>query len=639
MGKLLGLAWLIAGVATPALAQSAVSAGAVVQPAPASALLDRALIRLAANPRDVSALLDAGNAALDLDDIDAATGFFRRAGELSPAEPRAKAGLGAAMVRSENPYDALLMFEEAEKLGAPAGLMAGDRGLAWDLVGNFTQAQTLYRQVLARSFDAEVTRRLAISLAISGNAAEGRRVLKPLIDRRDPAAMRAQAFVLAISGDADGAAEIAQTTMARDGAVRIIPYLRYMPRLTAAQQAAAANFGHFPRTANIGQDDPRVAKYNGGAKSVKSADAGLIPAGKPLGRKQSKNEQREKDRRAAAEPTGQAKPKASQKAGQVAQPVTVAASAASTVPRPSVAIAPRPANVSTTAPASGQGALAKASASQASAELPAVRAVVNNPVSSPELQAVSSPAYPAGSTQVASFDLAGEEGSHVATGPAPAAVRSAPQASVPAPELAPLAADPAPAPAPAPTPVQAQSQAQSQAQAQAQAQEAIPEAQPASPRSVADAFADLAMLPQAAAAPQAGAVDITRIKPRIEEPPKPKPEPEPAAKGGKAGKPEKPAKPAKPVSPSRNWVQVGTGRDKAALAFDWRRMTRANPDLFKGRQGHTAAWGQTNRLVIGPFDSAKAAQQFVAVLKGKGIDSFTFTSADGEEVTQLPAGK
>lgn len=603
MGKLLATAALI-GVAVPAFAQSASPKGAIVQTVPASAALDRALMRLAGNPRDVSALLDAGGAALDLDDTDAATGFYSRAAELVPTDPRAKAGLGAAMVRSENPYDALLMFEEAEKLGAPAALMAGDRGLAWDLVGNFTLAQAFYRQVLGRTFDAEVTRRLAISLAISGDVNEARRALKPLLDRRDPAASRAHAFVLAIAGDAKGAEAIALATMPQDRATRIIPYLRYMPRLTAAQQAAAANFGHFPRTADIGQDDPRVAKYNRGGSPKKTADAGLIPSGEPLGRKLSKREQRDKDRRDAAE--AQAREKAAALAAQKQQRPAVAATAVPPVPRPSLAVAsPVPA-----APAGGQSVLASVAASQASAELPPVRSAATTTTPSAELPPVAGTGNPAGAPQIASFDLAGAEGSHVAAPVKP----PVPEVPVPA---TPSAPSPAPMPAPAPQP------------------------QPAPPRSVADAFADFAIAPVAAPAPQDGAVDITRIKPRLEEPPKPKDEPvAPAqAKGSKSEKVEKPAKPAKPVHRSRNWVQVGTGRDKAALAFDWRRMTKAQPELFKGKQGYFAAWGQTNRMVTGPFDSAKAAQQFVASLKGKGIDSFTFTSAEGEEVTQLPAGK
>jgi hypothetical protein len=40
-------------------------------------------------------------------------------------------------------------------------------------------------------------------------------------------------------------------------------------------------------------------------------------------------------------------------------------------------------------------------------------------------------------------------------------------------------------------------------------------------------------------------------------------------------------------------------------------------------------------LVTGPFDSERAASKFVSDLKKAGIDSFTFTSEAGEEVTPL----
>ena len=96
----------------------------VVQPLPAAGTgtLNSALQRLAANPRDTGALVDAGFAALEIGDVDAAVGFFSRADAISPGIPRAQAGLGAAYVRSENPYDALLRFEEAEKGALDRGL-------------------------------------------------------------------------------------------------------------------------------------------------------------------------------------------------------------------------------------------------------------------------------------------------------------------------------------------------------------------------------------------------------------------------------------------------------------------------------------------------------------------------------------
>ena len=83
------------------------------------------------------------------------------------------------------------------------------------------------------------------------------------------------------------------------------------------------------------------------------------------------------------------------------------------------------------------------------------------------------------------------------------------------------------------------------------------------------------------------------------------------------------------------WVQVATGKDLKALAFDWRRFGKKAPELLAKRDGYTAKWGESRRLVTGPFDSEKAASKFVNELKKAGVDSFTFTSDAGEEVTPL----
>ena len=119
-------------------------------------------------------------------------------------------------------------------------------------------------------------------------------------------------------------------------------------------------------------------------------------------------------------------------------------------------------------------------------------------------------------------------------------------------------------------------------------------------------------------------MDITRIKPVREVEAKPEPP-----------KPVKVVKPAKPVHPSRVWVQVATGRDRNALAFDWRRMTRKDEKLFSGKAAYVAKWGQTNRLLTGPFASQKEANAFIASLKKAGVDSFSFTSEEGEQVDAL----
>lgn len=138
---------------------------------------------------------------------------------------------------------------------------------------------------------------------------------------------------------------------------------------------------------------------------------------------------------------------------------------------------------------------------------------------------------------------------------------------------------------------------------------------------MAEAFADLS-LPPPPAKPAAGAVDLSKIKPKRDPLPETKVVP-----------------PPKPVVPSRIWVQVGTGRNRDALAFDWRRYNREEADLFKGRKPYVAKWGQTNRLLAGPFPNDKEAQAFLKKVKAAKIDSFAFTSDEGEAVDPLPSAK
>lgn len=140
------------------------------------------------------------------------------------------------------------------------------------------------------------------------------------------------------------------------------------------------------------------------------------------------------------------------------------------------------------------------------------------------------------------------------------------------------------------------------------------------PENLADAFAEFAST--SGAQPAAGAVDITAIKPKRETaaPPPPPPPPPP---------------PAKPKAPSRIWVQVATGKDLKALAFDWRKFGKEAPALLGKRSAFTAKWGETRRLLTGPVESDKAANKLVADLKKAGIDAFAFTSDEGEEVAPL----
>jgi len=178
-----------------------------------SRTLNAALARLARDPRDLSALIDAGNAALQMGDVDAAVGFFGRADQLSPNNMRVKAGLAGALVRSENPYDAIPLFAEAERAGVMDPALLSDRGLAYDLVGDNGTAQRYYRQAIAAGPSDETARRLALSQAIAGDRSGMEATLTPLLQRQDKAAWRTRAFSLAILGRADDAIAIANQTM------------------------------------------------------------------------------------------------------------------------------------------------------------------------------------------------------------------------------------------------------------------------------------------------------------------------------------------------------------------------------------------------------------------------------------------
>ena len=44
---------------------------------------------------------------------------------------------------------------------------------------------------------------------------------------------------------------------------------------------------------------------------------------------------------------------------------------------------------------------------------------------------------------------------------------------------------------------------------------------------------------------------------------------------------------------------------------------------------------EANRLLSGPYDSATKAREMMNQLKALGVDSFTFTSAEGEAIEKL----
>lgn len=553
-----------------------VQAQEVVQalPAAGSEDLSDALQRLARNAGDVDALIDAGDAALKLRDIPAAIGFFGRARDISPGNARVSLGMARAYTFARRPVEALRLYAEAERGGIAQSVMAADRGLAFDLVGDAASAQQLYRVAIANGAGQDVTQYLALSQAISGDKAGFEATLLPLLRKGDSAGFRTRAFGLAILGETEEAVKIAEQMMPAQTAARVAPYLRYMTQLTPAQQAAAGSLGVFPRTAAIGRDDDDILAYaDAGKRDRGTARAELPPVGAPVA-------------------------------------------------------PPPPARVSATPPAVPQAAKQNTASQQSAPVVQPQPPRVQAPIQATTQPRVEPQRSPPGISRNASVTEASDPLARTIARPVPIRAPSPATQDVSPPtadgaSAAVLPQDPAKVPLPAPVPVLAQPVTNSGSQpvvAAAPPPANRPTAPAVSPdpapvqQSVADAFAgfDLAT---SSSVPRAGAVDITSIKAPREV--------------------EKPAPPPPPAHPARHWVQVATGKDLSALGFDWRRISRKSDGALDGKGPFTTRWGEANRLLAGPYPTRDAARDAVAKLKAGGLDAFTFSSAEGEEIAPL----
>lgn len=487
-------------------------------------MLNGALARLARDPRDMIALLDAGGAALDLGDTDAAIGFLTRAEQVSPGNAGVRARIGIAMLRSNQPFEAIRWFDLADQAGFDRAEMATERGLAYDLIGDNAAAQRQYQLAIAGGQNDEASRRYALSLVIAGDRRGAELVIQPLLERRDRGAWRVRTFIMAISGQSDEAEGIARATMPADLAAAISPYLRYMPRLTPAQQAAAANLGRFPRAADIGRDDPQIVQYALAHPRAPRVDAGLVPQGEALGargrddrdsrakrRRPGKDERRETAMAAAKPAPAPAAPAVSAPWGL--QPGTRPA-AAPQQQVPQQPVAQQQIAQPTPQPAAQQQrpvVLSKLDVPPGTALAPPPQPLVV--AAAPQVTPPPAPTLPAPVPQPA-----------VTPAPAPATLPALAPAPVPAPTqvaaatlpapgpLLALAAPPPgnpPAPQPAPAPVQAAPLQQAPAPlASAPVPAPVPASAPADFRSMFDGFKP----PEQEATATTEAVDLARIE-------------------------------------------------------------------------------------------------------------------------------
>lgn len=567
----------------------------------ARTLLSSALGRIASNANDTSALLDAGRASIDLEDYRAALSFLVRAEQANPRDGAVKAALGSTMVHMENPTRALDYFGEAQLLGAPERLFLADRGLARDLLGQQDGAQRDYQLALSVSPNDELTRRYALSLGISGEVDRAVQMLTPQLRAQDRSAWRTRAMILAMNGRDKEATEVVNATMPPALAQNILPYLTQMDRLNPAQQAAAAHFGRFP-TGNLG---PRRAP-------VQTAAATPAPAPAPAatGRRASDNRRREV---AAAAPAPTPAPVAVRRTPAPVPAPTAAAVAAPPPPPqqpPVAAAATEPPVLQSPFRQTVRTAPASSVPISPQAEVP------SQPALSPAPQA----AAPIGTSPRSSNEPIGpgfsiaDIGRPAAAAPIPASTPAAePAAAVPL-QASPPAAAPPP-PASAATPALA-------TLADIVGSIEIPAEELSRPDDAIGADTLARLQEEKRQAEAADAARRTR---------------EAAAAKAKAEADAKAKEEAdrKKAHPARLWVQIATGANEKALAFDYNRFAKRSPEVFKGRSGATTEWGRTRRLLVGPFANRKAGQDWLAEYKKAGGDGFLFNSEVGQEVSPV----
>jgi Flp pilus assembly protein TadD len=620
--------------AAPASAQTGPATGAFTERPQAA--LSRNLRSLAANPKSVTALMGAGKAALDLGDPQAALTFFARAEEQMPRDGRVKAWIASALVQLQQPHAALKFFRDAADLGVPAAEIARDRGLAHDIAGNTREAQRDYRMALQKGRDDEATRRLALSLAISGEREPALRLLEDQLLVRDRAAERARALVLALTGDTAGAARAVQSAMPGPQAGAMSPFLARLPALSPAERALAVHLGVFPRDGRTAA--PSTYAANDFANAV--TDAGRPdPSQGSLGR-----------RSLPPEPASTAPRRRPGSEGGLAP-----AARRTTTLRPVArsgaeeALAGVRQRESTKRPAVNPGF------SERTSHWALARGLDSSPPRrKPEIQ--SRPAQTAPAPKPAPAETA------VAALAAPPQAVSSPPAAAPTPVIAPsstplpqfqlqpgLRSGPSEAPVaavqPSPPPPQTESQPKpAEVRVAAVEPSAPPQVQPQAEPEPRPAQVQIAAPEPSAPLPQAEPVpagsrlaDLSATLADMAEPERDAPrsaelEPKPAA----AATTKKP-RPSAPAEPGRVWVQVAVGAAKTALPGEFSRLKAKAPKLLGGRSAWTAPLNATNRLLVGPFAGAKEAQAFVNQLKAEEMSGFAWTSPAGQKVEKLPA--
>jgi Flp pilus assembly protein TadD len=604
---------------------------------------------LSQNPKNVSALIDAGLSAIAVSDYAAALSFLARAEELAPSNGRVKAAIGSALVMVERPVDALRLFAEAAALGAPESEMVGDRGLAHDLLGDNRRAQRDYQIALRIKADDEVTRRLALSLGISGDRDQALRMLDPLLRQQDPTGWRARAFVLAMNGDVRGAESIASTVMPAGMGDTMRPFLRKLAMLSAADRAYAVNFGTMPsdNTRFASLDSSRLipapelapsAAVDQSAKQRKGEVSSKAPRRRP-GKDDAKIIPSKPVQVADASQVG---PGFSDIFLKSAVPQTAKADTPKPVEtgrldqRVGTRIGPvdperLPPEVRDVLSRSGETLPPKVTVVQGSVLPPpdkrvAIAAITPRPVvKAPEPEEIDQPANAVFEVPAAQMPKPVVEGAPtpvavaVVGPPTEQVVSGAAQEPV---KLAVVTTRVPAQPIEAPKPVVAVVTAPS--------------------RGLAGLLSDIEPESESApiALPTETEMKIARIAAQrkiADAANKVKLEKDAAAKAEKT-KADKEAAAAAALAkrnPPRVWVQVATGANESGLGITWKRLREKAPDAFKGLSASYTPFKATNRVLVGPFKSNTEARALVNTMSKAGISGNTFASEAGQEILKI----
>ena len=415
------------------------------------------------------------------------------------------------------------------------------------------------RIALRRQDDAEIRRRLALSLAITGQRAEALRVIEPQLRANDRAGWRTQAFILALTGDAAGADRTARSMMP-GAADALSPFLQRLASLSPSQKALAVHFGHFP-------SDGRAQRY---AQADSVADPGALAMAR------------------GNMPTGNAAPRRRPDADQS---------------QLAAQIRPAPSRVANAAPRRQYSA--PSFLGEASGE---------------------------GGPSPQRYASAQSGGSQAPAWPTP--VLDERQNAYPGRPASPPPSVPRPSP----------NQYQPQNDDRSPGFGLVPQGQPFGkpPETVQPQSrppADFSIVTSAVNALE----DESRgeIAPPVEDIAQPvRTQPARTTRNASA-QPVQTAStrssrtrptPAQ-TNPSRAWVQVATGSNRAGLLFTYGQFRRRAPQLLNSRAAYTGP----NRLLVGPFPTEAAAGSFARQLSASGVPSHSWTSDAGQRIDQLQA--